>query len=297
MENHQLPRLYLTASIFIFLITMAPCFAADVVIVADEQLKSGAEILNGIRQTLGTASSMTISPVEAKKRRLVDIVHQQHARLVITLGRDALIEAAHLPATIPVVYGMIVIPPHSKRPNTTGVYLAVPASRYLDLVNNHLHQSIYQVAVVGSHDHLAVLAPGPTPRTVHTFSVTNTPEIVRTLRHVENGYALLLLPDASLLTSVAMEEAYVRSSQRRFPLLGTSESQVREGALLALVADLTQVGNQIGECAVKALKGMNLNRIQPAPPRKLNLYLNVATAKRLKIHIPDELLMMAKRVY
>jgi ABC-type uncharacterized transport system substrate-binding protein len=120
---------------------------------------------------------------------------------------------------------------------------------------------------------------------------------VDTVRQLDAAGAILLLPDASLLTSAAMDEAYLLSFRKGIPILGVSERNVREGALAALVVDMVNVGKLIGGLAAKALKGESIDRVPPSPPRKFDLYLNTATARRMGIPIPSEVIRMAKRLY
>ncbi len=269
------------------------CDAAEVVVVADSRLKPVAEIVAGLRKTL-RASLKICSPDDARAA-LQRMVEREDAKVVIALGREALSEALRLPPAIPVIYDMVVIPPTTNRPNTAGFYMATPAREYVDLVNAHL-QFIRKIAVVGSREQLNILAADTAPQTV-SYNVRNAFELVSTLRQIETANAILLLPDASLLTAAAMEQAYLLSFRRGIPLLGISEHQVREGALLALVVDAAQVGRQIGEYAARAIKGGNIGQPYPAPPRRFDLYVNTETARKMGIRLPEELLRVAKRTY
>ncbi len=269
------------------------CDAAEVVVVADSRLKPVAEIVAGLRKTL--RASLKICSPEDARGALQRMVEKEDAKVVIALGREALSEALRLPPAIPVIYDMVVIPPTTSRPNTAGFYMATPAREYVDLVNAHL-QFIRKIAVVGSREQLNILAADTAPQTV-SYNVRNAFELVSTLRQIETANAILLLPDASLLTAAAMEQAYLLSFRRGIPLLGISERQVREGALLALVVDAAQVGRQIGEYAARAIKGGNIGQPYPAPPRRFDLYVNTETARKMGIRLPEELLRVAKRTY
>ncbi|OGU13417.1 MAG: hypothetical protein A2076_17365 [Geobacteraceae bacterium GWC2_53_11] len=268
----------------------SPTLAADVLVVADSQLRPAMEIISGIRKSAGSSLKI-ISPEEAK-RGLKGAVEREGARVVVALGKEALSEAMALPAHIPVIFDMIVTPPVITRPNTTGFYLATPVREYTELVRKHLH-SIRQVSVVGTRDQLSLLGKGEAA----SYAVRDTSEFVSAVRKVESADAILLLPDTSVLTSAALDEAYLLSFRKGIPLLGVSERNVREGALVALVVDMVNVGKLIGDAASKALKGVNIGQFPPSPPRKFDIYLNTATARRMKIDIPDEMVRMAKRVY
>lgn len=275
------------------LLTGVPCRAADVLIIADAQLKPVMEVTQGLRKTL-RASTRTYSPNEVRGN-LAAVVQREGARVVITLGREALALALTLPPSIPVIYDMVVTPPTISRPNTAGFYMATPAGEYAELVRKHL-PTLKHVAVVASRDFLNTLA-NEASAPVSAHSVRNTVEFVTTVNQLENVDAILLLPDSGVLTSTAMEESYLLSFRRRIPLLGVSERHVKEGALLALVVDMVSVGKIIGEYATSALKSGNIGQPPALPPRKFELYLNMDTARKMRIIIPDALARLAKKSY
>jgi ABC-type uncharacterized transport system substrate-binding protein len=247
------------------LLTGVSCRAADVLIIADAQLKPVMEVTQGLRKTL-RASTRTYSPAEVRGN-LAAIVQREGARVVISLGREALALALTLPPSIPVIYDMVVTPPAISRPNTAGFYMATPTSEYAELVRKHL-PTLKHVAVVASRTFLNILADeASAPVSAH--SVKNVVEFITTVRQLDTVDAILLLPDSGVLTSTAMEESFLLSFRRRIPLLGVSERHVKEGALLALVVDMVDVGKVIGEHATSALKSGSVGQ-HPAPPPPAN---------------------------
>ena len=293
----MMDMIIITLRVFIFL--LAPCIflsqaeAAEVVIIADTQLKPVAEIISGIRKTLNT-SVKTFAHAEVRGK-LKAVVDKEGAKVVIALGREALDDALQLPPDIPIIYDLVVTPPQISRPNTTGFYMATPVMEYVDLIKENL-RSLKRIVVVGSREQLNILAREENPQLV-SYSVRNTFEFVNTLKQLNNADAILLLPDTSLLTAAAMEEIYLLSFRKGIPLFGISERHVKQGALLALVVDLVSVGKRIGAYASKAIKGINVGQIPPSPPNRFDLYVNTNTALKMGIQIPDELIRSAKRSY
>lgn len=286
-----MPNIILYALLCV-LLTCVTCRAADVLIVADSQLKPVMEVTQGLRKTL-RATTRTYSPNEVRGK-LAGVVQREGARVVISLGREALAEALVLPPSIPVIYGMVVMPPLISRPNTAGFYMATPSREYAELVRKHL-PALKRMAVVASRDFLNVLNDVSLP--VSAYPVKNMFEFVSSLRQLENIDAILLLPDSGVMTATAMEEAYLFSFRRRIPLLGVSERHVKEGALLALVVDMVNLGRVIGEYAANSLKSGTVGQPQTLPPGKFELYLNVDTARKMSISIPDDLMRMARKAY
>jgi ABC-type uncharacterized transport system substrate-binding protein len=172
--------------------------------------------------------------------------------------------------------------------------MATPAREYTDLIGKHLH-SIKNVAVIGSDEQLRTL--NSHGKHLNAYSVQNSIELVDTMRQFSNIGAVLLLPNAQLLTPATMEEVYLLSFRKGIPLLGISEKQVRDGALLALVADLTDMGRRIGEYASLVMRGTHTDQLPPAPARRFDLYLNTETARKMGIQLPDGLARTAKGIF
>lgn len=288
------PSKFLLLSILTLLFGFATCCrGAEVLVVADTRVRPVAEIVAGVGQTL--KSPFQVVAPSRTKGTLEKAVEKENAKVVVALGKEALKEALRLPSSVLVIYDLLVIPPTITRENTTGFYMATPAREYAELLGSHL-AGFNRIAVVGSRSHLGVLSRGDAPPFTN-YLVKNTYEFVNTLRRLSGINAILLLPDASFLSSTAMEQAYLLSFRKKIPILGISEKNVKDGSLLALVADPVQVGRQIGEYVVRALKGGSVGEIPPAPPKKFDLFVNMETARKMGIRLPEELVRNAKRIY
>lgn len=280
-------------TLILFLLCADRCHAADVIVIADTRLKPVVEIIAGIGRTLKTPLK-TFLPSQVKGT-LEAVVSAEQAKIVIALGRDAIAEALRLPPSVLVIFDLVVTPPVITRPNTTGFYMATPTREYTEFIANHL-RDVSQVAVIGSRDQINILGRGDSAR-LTSYSVRNAFDFVNTLSQLNGADAILLLPDVSLLTEAAMEEAYLLSFRKKIPLLGVSEKNVRDGALFALVVDPIYVGRLIGEYATKALDGANVGQLPPSPPRKFQLFVNLDTARKMGIRVPEDMVRSAKRTY
>lgn len=286
-------RYFLLPSFLIVFLFSSSAEPANLIVVGDTRLQPVIDIISGIKETLNI-------PVKAYfpadvKGRLSSIAAQEDARVVIALGRDAIDEAFQLPSSIAVIYDLVITPPRVNRPNTTGFYMGTPVKEYIALIRTYLH-SIRRVAVLGSPETLSVLEGAGEPQ-VASYVVTSSYELVNTINRLDSVDAILLLPDVTLLTTTAMDEVYLISFKRGIPLIGLSGKQVRQGALLALVFDPVHVGRNIGEKASNAISGSDMGKIRPSPPDKFELYINMDTARKMDITIPDELVKRAKKVY
>jgi hypothetical protein len=283
----------LLPSFFVVFLFSSSAEPANLIVVGDTRLQPVVDIISGIKETLKV-------PVKAYfpadvKGRLSNIAAQEDVRVVIALGRDAIDEALQLPSSIAVIYDLVVTPPPVNRPNTTGFYMGTPVKEYVALIRAYLH-SIRRIAVIGSPGTLSVLEGAGEPQ-VASYSVKNSYELVNTINRLEAVDAIVLLPDVSLLTAAAMDEAYLISFKRGIPLIGLSGKQVKQGALLALVFDPVHVGRHIGEKASNVISGTDIGKVRPSPPDKFELYINMDTARKMDITIPAELVKRAKKVY
>lgn len=267
--------------------------ASDVLIIGDARIKPVAELTHGLRRTLRGSSK--IYSISAVKNHLRDIVEQENAKIVVALGPEALSEAQSLPTSIPVLYDLVVSPPVNLRSNTSGFFIATPPSEYAELFNNYF-PSFKSVAVLGRPSFINSMEGSL--RDPFVFKqVNNAAEFVRGLKNLQNTNALLLIPDPKIVSSSSLSEALLFSFRHNIPLLGISESDVRQGTLLALIVNLPLAGRELGEMANKAIKTGRSGPGTPSPHEKFNIILNIETARKLGINVPDSLVRSAQKVY
>ena len=290
-SSHRNP---ISAAILLFFLLLftSPACAAKVLIVGDTQYALVAEVASEIQLTLRSQGrEYATSEIRG---RLGAVVEQEDAQVVVALGMDAVAEALRLPPEIAVVYGLVVVPPKSGRENVTGVYMSPPVSEYVATLRHYL-PALGKVSVVGSQAMIKSL--GGDSGQVAAYHVGSSSDLVTTVNRLADTRALLLLPEANLLTTQVMSNVYLFSFRKNIPLLGISEAHVKQGSLFALVFDSKAVSRQIGEKVQSILNGTDAGEIPSSPPRKYNLYINSNTAHKMGIDMPDEMLKKAKKVY
>jgi ABC-type uncharacterized transport system substrate-binding protein len=285
----------LSAALFLFFLLLftSPACAAKVLIIGDTQYAMVADVVSEIQASLRTQSNGYATA--DVKGRLGAVVEREDAQVVVALGMDAVGEALHLPSSIAVVYGLVVVPPKSGRGNVTGVYMSPPVSEYVSTVRRYL-PALAKVSVVGSQSMIKSLAGGESGH-ITAYNVGSSAELVSTVNRLVDTRSLLLLPDVNLLTAPVMSNVYLFSFRKNIPLLGISEANVKQGSLFALVFDPKAVSRQIGEKVQTILNGTDAGEIPASSPGKYNLYINSNTAQKMGITLPDEMLKKAKRVY
>ena len=288
-RNPFLAALYL----FFLLLFTSPACAAKVLIVGDIQYAMVADVVSEIQVSLRSQSKeYATSEIRGK---FSSIVEREGAEVVVALGVEAVSEALRLSPSIAVVYGLVVVPPKSGRSNVTGVYMSPPVYEYIATVRKYLPE-LSRISVVGSQNTMKSLL-GSDHSQVAAYNVTSSSDLVNTVNRLGDTRALLLLPDANLLTASTMSNIYLFSFRNNIPLLGISEASVKQGSLFALVFDTKAVSHQIGEKVQTILNGVDATEIPASAPRRYNLYINSKTANKMGIEIPDEMLRKAKKIY
>ena len=108
------------------------------------------------------------------------------------------------------------------------------------------------------------------------------------------GEAVFTPPD--ILVTAAIEEIARQAIKETLPLIGTNVETVKKGALAAYTARYFELGQQGAVMANKILKGAKPVDLPIEQPKKVNLVLNLKTAKAIGLKIPREILLRADEV-
>ena len=88
------------------------------------------------------------------------------------------------------------------------------------------------------------------------------------------------------------------SFENHLPFLAASDIFVKVGALASLTPDYTDVGRQGCELATALTSGRaNLASMDIVLPAKINLSINLKTAEKIGLAIPEEIIATADVVY
>jgi putative ABC transport system substrate-binding protein len=101
--------------------------------------------------------------------------------------------------------------------------------------------------------------------------------------------AFWILPDTTVVTPQSMELLLLFSFENNLPTLAFSDKYVELGFLMALNIDASDIGRQAAEMAGKILKGTGMSAVPKAPPEKAVLFLNMNTARKLGLRMPEDL--------
>ncbi|MCA1597108.1 MAG: ABC transporter substrate-binding protein, partial [Chloroflexi bacterium] len=244
----------------------------------------------------------------ADQVRLVKRLVASRPDLIFTLGTDAarLVAAATAAGTpdvtgsVSMLYAMVFQPPPGDHPNAAGVLLSIPPSEQFDALHS-ADPSARRIGVVynpRSPLSASLIDEARRAATAAGLSLDARPaatpdDVPGALEEFRGKVDIVwMVPDASSANPGVV--AWCKSNN--VPLMGLSDSYVDEGALLALFPDYTDVGRQAAGLAVKILRGALPSSLAVRPPRRALLYINLATAQKLKIHIPDAVRETADRL-
>ena len=108
---------------------------------------------------------------------------------------------------------------------------------------------------------------------------------------------LWCIPDAVTLSAVISKNILLFSFRNSIPVIGPSPAWVKAGALYSLDWDYADLGVQCGEMAVKILAGASPASVGVASPRRVQYTLNLATARQMKLDLPDALVKGARQTF
>jgi len=224
--------------------------------------------------------------------------------LVLALGSRAAQTALDTVSDVPIVTGLVLSDDDIRgHPNAAGVVLEFPLETQFQWVHRMMpaatnigvlynpkenQQKVDTAQKIAQREGLQlILRPVTSPR-----------ELPGALESLTNEVdALWGLPDRLVLSPQTAKNILLFSFRNRIPFIGLSTSWVKAGALYALHWDYNDLGAQCGELAIRSMHGTPLSGLPPSPPRTVRYSLNLRTADRMKLKIPDDLARRAHQIY
>lgn len=238
--------------------------------------------------------------------QLSEIESEVQPDLILAVGAWALQVVAEKGTTIPTIYTMVLNPPAilgQQSTTITGASMNVPTERALGILVT-LGPEVRRIGVVFDPSHTAYLLaearqtalPGLEFVALEVSSPGEAVSAFKTLQD-QGVDALWILPDDTVLKSPKiLEEVILSSLKRGIPLLGSSPRHAEMGAPLSLYfANSEDIGRQAGELANQVFEGSPAS-LPFTKARKVDLVVNLRTAEKHGIRIPDEILAGASRI-
>jgi putative tryptophan/tyrosine transport system substrate-binding protein len=232
------------------------------------------------------------------------------ADVIITYGAPATLAALHEAGDVPVVFADVYGPvecgiakglPSTGR-NMAGVSCKIPlvtlVKMALELKPMRLLGAVYTAREEGSMVQLRELRKiagqlGITLVEVNLAGPSGLDAALATLftAHVDGIYV-----SECAAGSRGFEKIVHRAGELKVPVLSQMPGAAQKGALISLEADAAEQGQVAADYAARILGGKKASTLPVATPKKVELVVNLKTAKALDLHVPFPVLSAATRV-
>jgi len=282
--------------------------ATDIVILKSSDIAAYNQALAGFKAALPSGIVLSEYDLQGdleRGRKLARKIRASDPALVFAIGLKAAKSAQLEIVDIPVVYSMVLDPAKYglSTSNMTGILLEVPIERQLSTIRAML-PNLKNIGTLYDPSKTAPLIEEskrwlksngiqlvPTP-------VTNERDVPRALQALLPSVgALWLVPDSTVLTDESLRFILTTALEERVPVIGFSREFARSGAFLCLSVNYSDIGRQAGQLARKIIDGQIVLPMRPLHPERIEMSVNLKTAKFLNIEIPKDLEHKADEVY
>jgi len=186
-------------------------------------------------------------------------------------------------------------------PGLLAVSMDVPIEKRLEIlcqIRNHVHAGL-----------LEYKTPKSAPQKIHEGACKNRDAyymvlpffgaietaLQNLLKNQINSF--LITPDPRIFNSQeSVAYTLLWGLRNKIAVCGLSSGYVKNGALYALEADIEAMGRQACQLAIDCMEGKTAGKTVIQHPQKLILSINLKTAKRLGLTIPENVLKKAQLV-
>jgi putative ABC transport system substrate-binding protein len=242
--------------------------------------------------------------LERGRKQLDEIDSKLKPDLIFAVGIWALRAVVSRPPSAPVVYAMVLNPPSVISPdarNITGASLNVPVEQQIWLFKQ---LGVKRIGVVFNQARTGYLVRRAQAVArdegieLVTREVSAPKDAIGAIESFQDGVdALWLVPDETVLSQTVVQHMLLLSYRRKLPLLGVSDRHAQMGALFAMsFASGEDIGRQAGEQAKAILGGRAVSDVPYTSARKVYLTLNLKTAQKLGLEIPQAIRARATNV-
>ena len=304
-------RLCLFSGLLLSAILLATSRAAatEVVILKSSDIAAYNQAVAGFKAALPGNLTLTEYDLQGdleKGRNLARKIRASDPALVLAVGLKAAKAAQLEILDIPIVYSMVLDPAKYglSTPNMTGVLLEVPLERQLAAIKTLLPHvkhigSLYDPAkTAAAIEEAQRLMRHSNNADLHATPVSSEKEVPAALSKLLGSIgALWLIPDSTVLTDESLRFILNSALEAHVPVIGFSREFAKTGALLCLSVNYQDIGRQAGQLTRRILDGHVTLPLKPIHPDRIEMTLNLKTAKFLGIEIPKEMENRADELY
>lgn len=267
----------------------------------DKEFKDGENITIDYQNAQGDQSNLkTIAQKFVNgKYDLIIAIATPSAQAVVSETKD-----------IPIVFASVLDPIGSgivsnfEKPgrNITGTSNAVSAAKVMELADR-ITPNIKKIGTIynpGESNSAWVIKDlknyaAKNNRTIIEATVTGSADVQQAAQSLVGKVDAILIPNDNTVAT-AMPSVSQVAIKAKLPVYVTADSLVRDGGLATNGISYTDLGIETADMAVEVLNGKKPGDIPVKTLSKMNIYLNIDTAKALGINFPEDLLKQAFQV-
>jgi putative ABC transport system substrate-binding protein len=289
--------------------TASPAQASRVAVLLSAKVSEYEEALKGFKEAAPheiVAVYDMDGDLDRGRKQLAEIETKIKPDLIFAVGIWALQAIVSRPPPLPVVYAMVLNPPSvigAGAKNVTGASMNVPVEQSIRLLKQLGPQIkrigvIYNPAKTGYLVKRAQIVAKEDGLELVAREINSAKEVIGALESFQDGIdALWIVPDETILSQAVVQQMLLFSYRRKIPLLGLSDRHAQMGALFSLsFASGEDIGRQAGELAQAILTGRPAAEVPYTSARKLLLTVNLKTAQKLGLEVPQAILGRATNV-
>ncbi len=243
------------------------------------------------------------------REKVLLMVNAGETDLLFTLGSEALDLVKDSFSDVPVIFSFVLNPNQViggewvKNPNLSGISMNIPPVEQFKILKQAVPTAkrigvVYDPLKTGDQVAQALKSAQKLGMQIVPQEIASSEEAIDAIDRMEGKVdAIWMVPDTTAITREAMKYILLFSFRNGLPLIGLSEKYVKSGALFALSFDSEDIGRQAGEMAGKILDGHSVESVGIHSPRLLKLSINIKTAEKIGLDVPDKLVQMADKIY
>jgi len=309
LSKHLLPahkiqrRLFLNlwpAAIILFvLFTAGFVSAAEIVSIQSISIQPYNDALDGFRSACGCKVRQLVLN-EMYDENIKNYINKPKPDLILAVGMKALESIKHI-RDIPVVYLMVLDPQSviSGNDNASGIDMYISPETQLSAIKKtvpHIKTVglIYDPSYSERFAKDAAKASRSTGINIIAKKISRTKDFPRMLSDMKDEIdALWMVPDPTVITPEVIEYSFLFSIENNIPLIAFSKKYLEAGALVSLDIDPNDIGRQAWELADRMLSGTDMKQIKNTYARKLDVSINLKTARNFGVIPVNNMLIKA----
>lgn len=281
--------------------------AGDIAVIRSQDLDPYNQAFAGFSESCASnIKQYTLGGNGASQQRMAQEIGAAKPRLVLAIGLMAAKLAKEYLKDIPTLYIMVSNPKKYGLigNNIAGITLNIPVEAQFKTYKT-LVPGLKSIGVIydANNSGEIIREAGNVAKKLGVqlvaVSVTSQKEVPEALRSMLGKVdAVWMVPDETVVTTDSFKYFLVTTLEKGVPFFAASDIFVEAGALAALTPDYTDVGRQGCQLATGFTDGqVSLAETGARPPRKINLSLNLKTARKIGLAIPKSVIESAKLVY